>query len=132
MSGPISGTWFVCPTPFDDDGAVDVGSIGTLAEAAIDWGVDGLTVLGVMGEATSLTDAERDTVQEAFVSAAAGRVPRRCRLLVAVGHRDGCPHRLRRQGGRRGGHGVGSRRWPRTPIRSGRSSAPPPAMRRFR
>ncbi len=79
MSGPISGTWFVCPTPFDDDGAVDVDSIGTLTEAAIDWGVDGLTVLGVMGEATSLTDAERDTVQEAFVSAAAGRVP------VAVG-----------------------------------------------
>ncbi len=79
MSGPISGTWFVCPTPFDDGGAVDVDSITTLAEAAIDWGVDGLTVLGVMGEATSLTDAERDTVQEAFVAAAAGRVP------VAVG-----------------------------------------------
>ena len=79
MSGPIAGTWFVCPTPFDDDGTVDADSIATLAEAAIDWGVDGLTVLGVMGEATSLTDAERDAVQDAFVSAASGRVP------VAVG-----------------------------------------------
>jgi 4-hydroxy-tetrahydrodipicolinate synthase len=79
MTGPITGTWYVCPTPFDEDGAVDVASIGTLADAAIDWGVDGLTVLGVMGEATSLTDAERDVAQKAFVSAAAGRVP------VAVG-----------------------------------------------
>lgn len=79
MSGPITGTWFVCPTPFDTGGAVDVASIGSLVDAAVDWGVDGLTVLGVLGEATSLTDAERDVVQAAFVSAADGRVP------VAVG-----------------------------------------------
>jgi 4-hydroxy-tetrahydrodipicolinate synthase len=75
----LGGTWFVCPTPFDEEGAVDVASIGSLTEAAIDWGVDGLTVLGVMGEASALSDAERDTVQAAFVDAAAGRVP------VAVG-----------------------------------------------
>lgn len=79
MSGPMTGTWFVCPTPFDDSGALDTASIGTLVGAAVDWGVDGLTVLGVMGEATSLTDAERETVQQAFLAAAQGRVP------VAVG-----------------------------------------------
>lgn len=79
MTAPIAGTWFVCPTPFDSGGAVDVDSIGTLVDAAVDWGVDGLTVLGVLGEATSLTDAERATVQDAFVAAADGRVP------VAVG-----------------------------------------------
>lgn len=79
MSAPLTGTWFVCPTPFDPDGAVDAASIATLVDAAVDWGVDGLTVLGVMGEAGALTDAERDTVQRAFLAAAAGRVP------VAVG-----------------------------------------------
>jgi 4-hydroxy-tetrahydrodipicolinate synthase len=79
MSAPIAGTWFVCPTPFDDQASVDVAGIEMLVEAALEWGVDGLTVLGVMGEAGALTDAERDTVQRAFVSAAAGRVP------VAVG-----------------------------------------------
>lgn len=79
MSGSVAGTWFVCPTPFDPAGEVDVASIGTLVDAAVDWGVDGLTVLGVMGEATSLTDGEREHVQESFVKAAAGRVP------VAVG-----------------------------------------------
>jgi 4-hydroxy-tetrahydrodipicolinate synthase len=79
VSAPISGTWFVCPTPFDADGAVDVGSIRSLVDAAVDWGVDGLTVLGVMGEVTALTDAERDIVLAAFLSAADGRAP------VAVG-----------------------------------------------
>jgi 4-hydroxy-tetrahydrodipicolinate synthase len=79
VTAPITGTWFVCPTPFDPDGAVDVASIHTLVDAAVDWGVDGVTVLGVMGEATALTDDERATVQEAFIAAAAGRIP------VAVG-----------------------------------------------
>lgn len=79
MSGPVAGTWFVCPTPFDPAGEVDVASISSLVDAAVDWGVDGLTVLGVMGEATSLTDGERELVQDSFVKAAAGRVP------VAVG-----------------------------------------------
>ncbi|HEX3593404.1 MAG TPA: dihydrodipicolinate synthase family protein [Pseudonocardiaceae bacterium] len=79
MTAPIAGTWFVCPTPFDDGGAVDAGSIRSLVDAAVDWGVDGLTVLGVMGETTALTDAERAEVQDAFIGAADGRVP------VAVG-----------------------------------------------
>ncbi len=79
MSGPIAGTWFVCPTPFHPSGEVDVDSIRSLVDATVDWGVDGLTVLGVMGETTALTDAERDTVLDAFTGAAAGRVP------VAVG-----------------------------------------------
>lgn len=79
MATPITGTWFVCPTPFDADGVVDVASIHSLVDAAIDWGVDGVTVLGVMGEATALTDDERATAQDAFVAAATGRIP------VAVG-----------------------------------------------
>jgi 4-hydroxy-tetrahydrodipicolinate synthase len=79
VTAPITGTWFVSPTPFTPDGAVDVASIHTLVDAAVDWGVDGVTVLGVMGEATALTDDERAGVQEAFVAASAGRIP------VAVG-----------------------------------------------
>lgn len=75
----LAGTWFVCPTPFDGDGGVDVASIASLVDAAADWGVDGLTVLGVMGETTSLTDTERDVVLQAFIDAARDRLP------VAVG-----------------------------------------------
>ena len=79
MPDAVTGTWFVCPTPFHDDGTLDPEGIATLVDAAVDWGVDGLTVLGVMGEAGALTDAERDTAQRAFLDAARGRVP------VAVG-----------------------------------------------
>ena len=83
MSAPISGTWFVCPTPFDADGGLDRPSIETLVDAAVSWGVDVLTVLGVMGEPAALTDAERDAVLLAFLRAADGRVPVAVRVLVA-------------------------------------------------
>lgn len=79
MSSPLAGTWYICPTPFTDDGSLDLASIRTLVHAAVSWGVDGLTILGVMGEPLTLTDAERDAVLAAYVDAAAGRVP------VAVG-----------------------------------------------
>jgi 4-hydroxy-tetrahydrodipicolinate synthase len=78
-SAQISGTWFVCPTPFDDQGDLDLASVESLVEATVSWGVDGLTVLGVMGEPAALSDAERAAVQEAFLRAADGRVP------VAIG-----------------------------------------------
>jgi 4-hydroxy-tetrahydrodipicolinate synthase len=76
---PIAGTWFVCPTPFADDGGLDLASVQSLVDATVAWGVDGLTVLGVMGEPAALSEAEREAVQAAFLRAAAGRVP------VAVG-----------------------------------------------
>ena len=75
----MRGTWYIVPTAFDADGALDLASQRRLIEAAIGWGVDGLTVLGVMGEATALADDERRAVLDAVREAAAGRVP------VAVG-----------------------------------------------
>ncbi|MDX6204267.1 MAG: 4-hydroxy-tetrahydrodipicolinate synthase [Frankiales bacterium] len=75
----MRGTWFVMPTPFDDDGGLDLDSQARLVDAAIAWGVDGLTVLGVMSEVSSLTDDERDRALDVIVAAAGGRVP------IAVG-----------------------------------------------
>jgi 4-hydroxy-tetrahydrodipicolinate synthase len=57
--GSIAGTWFVLPTPFGEDGALDVDSQRRLVEAAISWGVDGLTAMGVTSEASHLDRAER-------------------------------------------------------------------------
>ena len=51
----LRGTWYILPTPFAEDGSLDRPSLGRLVEACIAWGVDGLTVLGVMGEPGSLT-----------------------------------------------------------------------------
>jgi 4-hydroxy-tetrahydrodipicolinate synthase len=75
----MRGTWFVVPTPFTDDGELDLSSQTRLIESAISWGVDGLTVLGVMSEVTSLSDAERQSALEVIIDTARGKVP------VAVG-----------------------------------------------
>jgi 4-hydroxy-tetrahydrodipicolinate synthase len=79
MSASITGTWFICPTPFDAHGAVDHDSIRTLVDAVVTWGVDGVTILGVMAEPSTLSDAERADVQKSYLESAAGRIP------VAVG-----------------------------------------------
>lgn len=83
--GGLSGTWYVMPTAFDPDGSLDIISQRKLTEAVLDWGAEGLTVLGVMGEAAALDAGERAAVIQAVVSAAAG-VP------VAVGVSSSARH----------------------------------------
>lgn len=54
------GVWGVVATPFaGDDRAIDVDSLARLVEFYASVGVTGLTVLGVFGEAASLTTSER-------------------------------------------------------------------------
>jgi 4-hydroxy-tetrahydrodipicolinate synthase len=69
--GALSGTWYIMPTAFGQDGALDLASQRSLTEAVLDWGAEGLTVLGVMGEASALDTAERAAVISAVVEAAA-------------------------------------------------------------
>ena len=75
----MRGTWFIVPTPFDDQGELDLASLGRLVEATADWGVDGLTVMGVMAEPGALSPAERAAALDTIFAAAASRLP------VAVG-----------------------------------------------
>ncbi len=72
---PMAGTWFLTPTPFDGTGEVDLPSLRGLVDRAVDWGVDGLTVMGVMSEPGTLTDGERTLALRAIFEAVAGRVP---------------------------------------------------------
>jgi 4-hydroxy-tetrahydrodipicolinate synthase len=72
---PITGTWFVLPTPFGEDGAVDLESQRRLVDAAISWGVDGLTAMGVTSETSYLDREEWNDALKAIVETAAGRVP---------------------------------------------------------
>lgn len=58
-----SGVWGVLPTPFvGSDARVDTTSLATLVAFYEAAGATGLTVLGVFGEAASLTAAERSRV----------------------------------------------------------------------
>jgi len=71
----LSGVCTITLTPFTDVGDVDLTAIDSLTELYLDSGVHGLTILGIMGEAHKLSDAERQTVMRQYLSAAAGRAP---------------------------------------------------------
>ena len=71
----LRGVFTIALTPFTDEGELDEGSIESLSEFYVDSGVHGVTILGIMGEAHKLSDAERRAVTERYVSAVRGRVP---------------------------------------------------------
>ena len=65
----------IVPTPFLDDGSVDLESVGRLVDAMVVAGVQGIAILGFMGESHKLMGAERRAVLTAAAEAAAGRLP---------------------------------------------------------
>ncbi|MCV3239286.1 dihydrodipicolinate synthase family protein [Mesorhizobium sp. ZC-5] len=58
ISADTKGVYAIAPTPFHPDGRVDVGSIDTMVDFYERCGVDGLTILGIMGEAPKLEAQE--------------------------------------------------------------------------
>ena len=71
----LHGVCTIAITPFTEDGSVDEASIASLPELYLEAGIHGITVLGIMGEAHKLSDAERTLVVERYLSAVDGRVP---------------------------------------------------------
>lgn len=78
----LRGVWNIVPTPFLPDGELDAASIPTLVGFVRDTGVDGMTILGVLGEAAKLSDGERSIVIDAALAAADGSIP----ICVGVSH----------------------------------------------
>jgi 4-hydroxy-tetrahydrodipicolinate synthase len=74
----FEGVFPILPTPFHDDETLDVESLGRTIAFMREAGADGVTVLGVLGEANRLNDAERERVVQHAVKAAE-------RLPVIVG-----------------------------------------------
>jgi len=81
VRGPFTGLIPSLPTPFRDDESLDLDSLDRLIRFDIAAGADAVTVLGPLGEANRLTDAERSSVIRAAV-AAAGHVP----VIVGTSH----------------------------------------------
>ncbi|HYZ15110.1 MAG TPA: dihydrodipicolinate synthase family protein [Candidatus Acidoferrum sp.] len=77
----LHGIHPIVPTPFTDEGAVDLASIASLAAFLLGAGVDGLAILGVMGEADKLSGEERESVIRAFRAA----LPSGKNLVVGTG-----------------------------------------------
>jgi 4-hydroxy-tetrahydrodipicolinate synthase len=78
------GVFAVLPTPFHEDGSLDLAGLGRVVDLYIGAGVIGLTALGVTGEVSRLTESERRRVLDAVLERTSGRVP-----VVAGASADG-------------------------------------------
>lgn len=80
--GLRSGVHTVVATPFLPDESVDDASVGTLLAYVAAASADGVLILGVLGEADRLSDAERDRIVALAVERAAGAL----QVTVGVTH----------------------------------------------
>jgi len=80
MTTPLKpGVHCVMATPFLPDESLDEASLATLIHYLVEGGCDGILILGVLGEADKLSDAERDHMIAKSIALSAGR------LQVSVG-----------------------------------------------
>jgi 4-hydroxy-tetrahydrodipicolinate synthase len=70
LTAQAAGTFAIAPTPFHDDGRIDERSIDRLSDFYAEVGCDGVTVLGILGEAPKLDAAEAEQVAVRFVKRA--------------------------------------------------------------
>jgi 4-hydroxy-tetrahydrodipicolinate synthase len=58
LSADARGVYVIAPTPFHPDGRIDESSIDRMTDFFVESGVDGITVLGQLGEAPKMTHRE--------------------------------------------------------------------------
>ncbi len=75
LDATAKGVYLITVTPFTDAGALDLPSTDRMVDFCLEAGVTGLTVLGIMGEATKLTAEESRTYVKQVLARVAGRVP---------------------------------------------------------
>src|SRR5688500_7597285 len=97
----LTGIYNITPTPFKPDGAIAGAGLRKLTEFTRSTGVNGMTILGVLGEADKLTERERERVTEIVLETAGDQFP----ICVGTTHAgtDGCiaySRRAQEQGAR--------------------------------
>jgi 4-hydroxy-tetrahydrodipicolinate synthase len=75
ISADEKGVYVIAATPFEDDVSVDLNSIDRLVDFYLDCGVTGMTILGMMGEASKLSEEESRAVTKRFLGRVGGKVP---------------------------------------------------------
>jgi 4-hydroxy-tetrahydrodipicolinate synthase len=79
---PYTGIWPVAPTPFHDDGSLDLDGMKRVIDFMVDQGVDGICILANFSEQFLLSDEEREILTRLCLEHVAGRVP----VIVTVSH----------------------------------------------
>lgn len=85
---PLAGVFPVLCTPFDELGAVDLGSLDRLADFVLASGASGLTVGGVASEVHKLADEERRAIVERVLARAGARPDGGAPVWVGSGHQS--------------------------------------------
>jgi 4-hydroxy-tetrahydrodipicolinate synthase len=75
LDASAKGVYLITVTPFTDSGALDLASTDRMVDFCLEKGVTGLTVLGIMGEATKLTAEESRTFVKQVLARVNGKVP---------------------------------------------------------
>ena len=70
-----AGVFVIAATPFHDDGRLDLDSADRMVDRYLDIGVDGLTILGIMGEAHKLSLDEGMAFTRRVLAHTEGKVP---------------------------------------------------------
>jgi len=82
MDKVYTGVFPIAPTPFDDQGSIDLESQKRVLDCMIDQGVDGLCILANYSEQFLLSDEERAQLLSLCMEHVAGRVP----VIVTCSH----------------------------------------------
>jgi 2-keto-3-deoxy-L-arabinonate dehydratase len=81
-SGPLRGVVPIAPTPFRENGDLDLESPRRVLDCMIDQGVDGVCILANYSEQFLLSDDERNTLLDLCIAHVGGRVP----VIVTCSH----------------------------------------------
>lgn len=82
MTPSFTGVYPILPTPFREDETVDLDAYANVVRFMTRIGVAGITILGVLGEANRLVDAERKAIIQTAIEAASGHIP----VIVGTSH----------------------------------------------
>jgi dihydrodipicolinate synthase/N-acetylneuraminate lyase len=79
---PLSGAFPIAPTPFAENGDLDLDGQRRVLDCMVDQGVDAICILANYSEQFLLSDQERDALLELCLAHVAGRVP----VIVTCSH----------------------------------------------
>ena len=82
LAPPWTGMYPIAPTPFHDNGDLDLPGMRRVLDCMVDQGVDGICILANYSEQFLLTDDERNTLLDLSLTHVAGRVP----VIVTCSH----------------------------------------------
>lgn len=75
LDANAKGVYLIAVTPFAENGSLDLASTDRMVDFYLAHGVAGLTILGILGEATKLSSQESRTFTKQVLARVNGRVP---------------------------------------------------------